>query len=292
MTHTEQQILFIGAGSMAEALIRGIVGSRLVSPSSVAAINRSNAGRLQELRAAYGIRIPETNDAEERRRLVAEADVVFLAMKPKDVGSALAAFADCIRPEQLIVSVLAGVSIGTLEQLIGRPQPIVRTMPNTSSTIGLGATGVAFSATVGAAQRENALALLQAVGITVTLDEGQIDLVTGISGSGPAYVYFLMEAMIQAGIDGGLSEENARSLVLQTVLGAANMVRTTGEEPSALRTKIMSPNGTTVAALQVLEEYKFPEALRHAVYRAAARSAELGSDLAASLLDRKSSEAE
>jgi len=283
-TLSEQTIAFIGAGSMSEALLRGIVNAKLVRSLSVVVLNRHNRSRLDDLKSSYGIRVPETNDVDERIRLVRAADIVVLAMKPKDVGAAMAEFADSLRPEQLLVSVVAGLSIDTLERLLGRPQPIVRTMPNTSSTIGLGATGLAFSESVSPAQREMAVQMLQAVGEAVPLEETKLNLVTGLSGSGPAYVYYLMEAMIAAGVEGGLSEDDARTLVVQTVLGAAHMVKTTGENPAALRAKVTSPNGTTFAALGVLEQYRFRESLMKAIERAAGRAAEMGDDIAASVL--------
>jgi pyrroline-5-carboxylate reductase len=280
----DQKIAFIGAGSMSEALLRGIVQAELVRSLSVVVLNRHNRGRLDDLRELYGIRIPETNDANERIALVREADIVVLAMKPKDVGTAVSEFQESFRPGQLIVSVVAGLSIDTIERLLGRAQPIVRTMPNTSSTIGLGATGLAWSPSVSASQQQMALQMLQAVGKAVPLAENKLNLVTGLSGSGPAYVYYLMEAMIAAGIEGGLSEEESRTLVLQTVIGAAHMVESTGADPASLRAKVTSPNGTTFAAIDVLEQHEFRGGMIKAIARAASRAAEMGDDIAASAL--------
>lgn len=283
---SEQTIAFIGAGSMSEALLRGIVEAKLVRSLSVVVLNRHDRGRLTDLKMAYGIRVPETNDIEERLQLVRDADIVVLAMKPKDVGAAMIEFQAALRPEQLLLSVVAGLSIDTIERLIGRPQPIVRTMPNTSSTIGLGATGLACSASVSISQRAMALDMLGAVGKAVPLEENMLNLVTGLSGSGPAYVYYLMEAMIAAGVDGGLSESESRTLVLQTVLGAARMVESTGEDPAALRAKVTSPNGTTFAAIGVLEQYRFGEGIVKAIQRAASRAGEMGDDIATSVLQQ------
>lgn len=282
---SEQTIAFIGAGSMSEALLRGIVEAKLVRSLSVVVLNRHNRGRLNDLKAAYGIRVPETNSDDERLRLVREADIVVLAMKPKDVGAAMTEFGAALRPDQLLLSVVAGLSIDTIERLLGRTQPIVRTMPNTSSTIGLGATGVAYSASVSPAQREMALQMLEAVGRAVSLDESRLNLVTGLSGSGPAYVYYLMEAMIDAGVQGGLTPEEARTLVVQTVLGAAHMVESTGEDPASLRAKVTSPNGTTFAAIQLLERHEFRENMIKAIHRASARAGEMGDDIATAVLE-------
>ena len=277
-------VAFVGAGAMAEALLRGMTKADIVSPETVAMLNRSGGNRLTELKNKYGVRIPEANRPEEKEMLIRDADVVVLAVKPKDAGEVLKQLKDVLRPDQLIVSVVAGLTIATMERLIGRAQPIVRTMPNTSSTIGYGATGLACSPAVSPAQRDWAVQMLGAVGIVAVLDENLLDLVTGVSGSGPAYVYYLMEAMIAAGTEGGLSEETAKWLVLQTVLGAARMVELTGENPADLRAKVTSPNGTTFAALNTLDAYRFREGIVQAVRNAAARAGEMGDEIAAGAL--------
>lgn len=279
-----QKIAFIGAGSMSEALLRGLTDANLVHSLSVVVLNRHNRERLDTLHDKYGVRTPKTNDTAERSELVRSADIVVLAMKPKDVGSAVSEFRECIRPDQLIVSVVAGLSIDTIERLLSRKQPIVRTMPNTSSMIGLGATGLACSNTVSPERRQIAIQMFEAVGFVVALQEEKLNLVTGLSGTGPAYVYYLMEAMIEAGMNGGLSEEDARSLVVQTVLGAAHMVHTTEEDPAALRAKVTSPNGTTYAAIGVLEQFRFREGMVSAIGRATERAQEMGDDIAANAL--------
>jgi len=283
---SEQTIAFIGAGSMSEALLRGIVEAKLVRSLSVVVLNRHNRSRLDDLKAAYGIRVPESNAEDERLRLVREADIVVFAMKPKDVGAAMNEFRAAFRPEQLLLSVVAGLSIDTIERLLGRAQPIVRTMPNTSSTIGLGATGVAFSGSVTQTQREMAMQMLEAVGRAVPLDEKRLNLVTGLSGSGPAYVYYLMEAMIEAGVQGGLTDAEARTLVVQTVLGAAHMVESTVADPAELRAKVTSPNGTTFAAIGVLEQFRFRDGIIKAIHRASARAGEMGDDIATAVLQQ------
>jgi pyrroline-5-carboxylate reductase len=158
--------------------------------------------------------------------------------------------------------------------------PTVRTMPNTSSAVGLSATGVAFTADVSAEQQALALDLVRAIGQVEVVAEPLLDLVTGVSGSGPAYVYAMMEAMIQAGIDGGLDAAAAKRLTVQTFLGAATMVHTTDENPADLRVKVTSPNGTTQAALEYLAEHGFADAVKGAVHRATARAKEIGEALA------------
>lgn len=271
---TEAALCFYGAGSMAEAILRGLTETKLANPANITVMNRQNRERLEELRQKYGV-VPAADDNSKEQALAA-ADVVILGMKPKDAANALKALRQTLRPEQLIVSVIAGLSIATIHQLLGREQPVVRTMPNTSSTIGLGATGISFSGAVTPGQRQLALAMFDAVGISAVVEEPLIEAVNGVSGSGPAYVYYLMEAMIEAGIQLGLTPEAARELTVQTVKGAAEMVQTTGENPAELRRKVTSPGGTTQAALETMDKYAFKAGMNEAILRCASRAKEMG----------------
>ncbi|MFB5675615.1 pyrroline-5-carboxylate reductase [Paenibacillus terreus] len=276
-TLISQQIVFSGAGSLAESLIKGMIARQVVRPEGITAINRSNAARLLELKTRYGILTQHDDTAKEE--LLRRSPIIVLAMKPKDAGAALKAMAPLLSDDQLLISVIAGLSIRTMQQLLGRKQPIARTMPNTSSSIGLGATGITFSKEITPEQRTSVLQMFESVGTVTVIEEEKMEILTGISGSGPAYVYYLMEAMMAAGIRGGLTPEQCRELTVQTVLGAARMVQLTEEEPSALRAKIMSPNGSTVAALQKLDEGDFFETVISAVNRCAERSREMGDAL-------------
>lgn len=263
---------------MAEALVRGLLHQGLTEPNRIGMMNRQNAGRMRELSDRYGIEGALTDAAKET--MLREADIVFLAMKPKDAAEAIERVGEWLHSGQLIVSLIAGMTIDTLESLLGKPMPIARTMPNTSSTIGLGATGVSFSASVSESQRALADTMFRAVGLTAIVDEPMLEVVTGLSGSGPAYIYYLMEAMIAAGCKLGLSDEAARELTIQTVLGAANMVKATGEDPAELRRKVTSPNGSTQAAIEKLDAYRFSEAIHEAIARSAERAAEMGAEIA------------
>lgn len=267
-------LCFFGAGSMAEAILRGIVDAGLADPKTITVMNRSNAQRLRELEDRYGV-VPADSE-EKKSAALAYADVIVLGMKPKDSAKAILSLKPTLKPHQLLVSVIAGLSIPTMEQLLGRPQPIVRTMPNTSSTIGLGATGISYSGAADAKQRELALAMFRAVGLAAVVDEPLIEAVNGVSGSGPAYVYYLMEAMIQAGVELGLSPAAAKELTVQTVRGAAEMVVATGEDPGELRRKVTSPNGTTQAAIETLDLHAFREGMNRAIHRCAERAREMG----------------
>ncbi|MBB3110449.1 pyrroline-5-carboxylate reductase [Paenibacillus phyllosphaerae] len=271
------RLCFYGAGSMAEAIVRGLLARGLADSSLIGMFNRSNAQRLEELESRYNVSV--SNVEEEQLDMLQDADVIFLVMKPKDAAEALRKLSAFIKPNQLVVSVIAGLSIRTIEQLLEQPQPIVRTMPNTSSTIGLGATGISFSQSVNDDQRQIALAMFEAIGMATIVEESLLDVVTGVSGSGPAYIYYMMEAMVEAGKQLGLTPEAAREMTIQTVLGAAHMVKATGETPADLRRKVTSPNGTTQAALEVMESYRFSEGVIQAIKRASERAAEMGEEI-------------
>lgn len=273
----DKKICFVGAGSMAEAIIRGLIDTKLMSPEQISAVNRGNQERLKQLSDLYGLRIPRSD--ADKETMIREAHIVMLAMKPKDAANAIRKLAPLCYEGQLIVSVIAGLSMQAIEGWLGKPLPIVRTMPNTSSTIGLSATGLSFSSHVSDEQRQLARAIFESVGIVKVVDESLLDAVTGVSGSGPAYIYYVMEAIIQGGIACGLTRQEATELTVQTVVGAAEMVRTTGEEPAELRRKVTSPGGTTEAALKVMADYKLQEAVTKAVTRAAERAAELGAQM-------------
>lgn len=273
------RICFVGAGSMAEAIFRGLIERQLIEATRISVVNRQNDERLQQLHAKYGVQV--STEQVDKDRFVREADIVVLAMKPKDAGSGIGGIASLLSDTQLIVSVLAGVSISTIESILGGPHRIVRTMPNTSSTIGVGATGVSFSASVDMSNRQIGLHLFRSVGIAVEVDESLLEIVTGVSGSGPAYIYYMMEAMIEAGVRGGLTPETSRQLTIQTILGAGEMVRSTGEDPAELRRKVTSPNGATQAAIETLDAHNFTDGVIKAVTRSADRSQEMGAEIAA-----------
>ncbi|RUS46301.1 pyrroline-5-carboxylate reductase [Cohnella sp. AR92] len=280
----DKTIVFYGAGSMAEAIIRGIVETGVATPANIKVLNRSNGDRLIELQQKYGV-VPALTP-EQKNAALAESDLVVLGIKPKDSVTALLALKPLLRPEQQIVSLVAGLSIQTMHQLLETEQPIIRTMPNTSSSIGLGATGISFSGSVPEDGRSLALEMFGAIGLATVVEESLLQTVTAVSGSGPAYIYFMMESMISAGIAQGLAPEAARELVVQTVRGAAEMVRLTGEDPADLRRKVTSPNGTTQAAIETLDRLGFPGAVRQAMDRCAERSEEMGRAIADEALTR------
>jgi pyrroline-5-carboxylate reductase len=278
-TLSQAKIAFVGAGSMSEAIIRGLIQTKVADPQHIYVMNRSDQDRLVFLRSEYGLQA--TSDPITKEAYLRQADVVVLCMKPKDVVTAFEDLKPLLNENQLLVSVIAGLSIAKIEVLLDSNMGIVRTMPNTSSTIGLGATGMSFSANVNDTFKQLATQMFEAVGIVSIVEEEKLEILTGVSGSGPAYVYYFMEAMIKAGIEGGLTEDDSRQLTLQTVLGAAHMVQHTQEDPAELRRKVTSPNGATQASIEALDQYQFTEAITKAVFRSAERAKEMGEQIAA-----------
>jgi pyrroline-5-carboxylate reductase len=274
-----KKIIFIGAGSMAEAIIRGLLQKEKVQATNILALNRSNQDKLNQLQAQYNIHVGSI--AELASHNLQSADIIVLAMKPIDAAQAIIQLKHMLHSRQLLISLIAGLSIQTIEALLSFPYPIVRSMPNTSCSIGLGSTGLTFSESTKLNQQKLAIEIFASVGEVFVVEEAQLDILTGLSGCGPAYVYYLMEAMISGGIQGGLSAEMARDLTVQTVLGAASMVRATETDPVILRKNVTSPNGATQAALETMDRFHFTEGVEKAVLRASERTNELGAMIAA-----------
>jgi pyrroline-5-carboxylate reductase len=277
-----KQIVFLGAGSMAEGIIRGLLQKEKVAAGQIYAVNRSNTEKLQQLASRYRIQVGIMDGLSPE--IIRDANIIVLAMKPKDAAQAISFYKQFFNPEQLLISVIAGLSIGTMESILQQDIPIVRTMPNTSSTIGLGATGISFSHNTTSEQQKMAYDIFSSFGEAFIVEEAKLDILTGVSGCGPAYVYYLMEAMIAGGIQGGLSADMSRRLTVQTVLGAASMVKMTEEDPAILRKNVTSPNGATQAALEIMDRYLFTEGVEKAVIRGAERTQELGVMVAADAL--------
>ncbi|MGZ0086235.1 pyrroline-5-carboxylate reductase ProI [Caldibacillus thermoamylovorans] len=274
-----QTIALIGAGSMAEALIAGMTKA-FCRPTDVIVANRQNRARLEELARRYGVRVaPSVREAAE------QADIIVLAMKPKDVVEAMHTIAPALGAAPLILSLLAGVTTETIERLAGRAIPVVRAMPNTSAAVGLSATAIAGGRFAAKEHLEVAKQLFETVGIVAVVPERDLHAVTGLSGSGPAYVYYLVEAMEKAASDIGLEPDVAKPLILQTIIGAAEMLKASDKHPSVLRREVTSPGGTTEAGIGVLEQYRFQEAVIACIRRATARSEELGSALLSAIAE-------
>ncbi len=262
---------FLGAGSMAAALIRGMLVAGVVGPEQVLVTNRANRERLHSLAREFGVHV-----TPDKAKVVRASDVVVLACKPQDVAGLLAEVGRHTRRGQILLSVVAGVSTGYLLERVTRGVQVVRAMPNTSCQVGESATAITLAEGAAEEARGVSHAILGAVGRVVEVEEPLIDAVTGLSGSGPAYIYLMMEAMVEAGQQVGLDSSVARELAIQTLKGAAAMLELTGEDPAVLRQKVTSPGGTTQAGLQELFACGFQQAVTRAVASATRRSRELG----------------
>lgn len=262
-------VAFIGVGRMGSALARGLVAA-VVPPERIRASD-ADASVARRLAEEIGVRVAESN-----REAVRDADTVVLAVKPQLAKPVLQELAPALTEHHALVSIAAGISSTQLAAWSGLPlRRIVRTMPNTPCLIGAGAVALAVGPKTDADAAEAARAIFEATSLVVTVDEKLIDAVTGLSGSGPAYVFLFLEALAEGGVAAGLSCDTAQSLAAQTVLGAARMVRELGAHPATLRDQVTSPGGTTVAGLGVLEERGFRSAIIEAVQAAARRSKEL-----------------
>lgn len=264
------RVALVGAGHLAEALVRGWRQSGMPGPH-IRVTNRSRHDRLSFLAQTYGV-----TPAKTKAEALEGAHVVVLAVRPGDVEEALTESRLVWPSGATLLSPVAGVPIARLRALVGPDVPIVRAMPNTSCAVGESATGV-YAPDVPLQVRAQVDTLLRCVGsVTAMQREEDMDTVTALAGSGPAYVYLLVEGLVQGAVAQGLDPETARDLAVQMVYGAASHLRSSAEDPGQLRRRVTSPGGTTQAALEALERRGFRPALEEAVARAAARSRELG----------------
>lgn len=272
-----QRIGMLGAGNMAGALIRGLLASKSVTADQIVASD-VRADHLQELEAKYGIKTFSDN-----RELAKVSNLVVLAVKPQVIDRVLDQMADAFAPNTLLVSIAAGVPIRSLEARLPAHVRVVRAMPNTAAIALAGATGIAPGSRATKEDVDLTQALFAAVGRSVVLDESLIDAVTGLSGSGPAYIMVMIEALADGGVKVGLHRDTALLLAAQTVYGSAKLLLETGEHPGRLKDMVTSPGGTAIAGLHTLETGGIRRTLIDAVEAAAKRAAELGEAMAAKL---------
>jgi pyrroline-5-carboxylate reductase len=258
----------IGAGVMGEALIAALIRSGVIA--SQISFAEKRAERANELSGRYAISHRTLNE------VVQDSDVILLVVKPQDMQATLAEMAPIINPHTLLISFAAGKSIETISDGVGGANPIVRVMPNTPALIGVGASGFSFGSGVSEEQRDFVRDFLAATGIAIEVPEHLQDAVTATSGSGPAYFFAFVEAMIDGAVALGLSREDASQLTIQTITGAAAMLSQSGDSPKTLREKVTSPNGTTAAALSSFAQSELSESVAKAMLAAANRSQELG----------------
>ena len=267
---------FIGGGNMASALVKGLIHSGFPAPQII--VSDVDAERLKALAEKHGVRTT-ANNAE----LVKDADVVVLSVKPQVIDRVLTAIGKDVRADQLVVSVAAGVPISAMEARFPSGTRVVRTMPNTPATVDAGATAIAAGSSATGADLAIARAMFSAVGRVVTLDESLLDAVTGLSGSGPAYVMVMIEALADGGVKVGLHRDTALLLAAQTVYGSAKLLLETGEHPGRLKDMVTSPGGTAIAGLHTLESGGLRRTLIDAVESATNRAAQLGDQMATKL---------
>jgi pyrroline-5-carboxylate reductase len=267
---------FLGAGNLAAALIKGLLHAD-VPPQRIIASD-VKPERLEALHAQHRIRTTGDNHA-----LVRESGVLVFSVKPQVIDKVLTEIGSEVRPEQLVVSVAAGVPIEALEARLPTGTRVVRAMPNTPATVQAGATAIAAGAHASEDDLRVTRELFEAVGRVVVLDESLLDAVTGLSGSGPAYIMLMIEAMADGGVKVGLHRDTALLLAAQTVFGSAKLLLETGEHPGRLKDMVTSPGGTAIAGLHTLESGGLRRTLIDAVEAATKRAAELGADMGAKL---------
>jgi pyrroline-5-carboxylate reductase len=264
-----QRLAVIGAGKLGEALIRGLLDAGAITADRIV-VTAGSAERSQALAAQLGVRAAAAN-AEAARG----ADVVLLAVKPQQVGPVLDELRAVITPGQLLVSVAASVSVAFIEKRLGAEVPVVRAMPNTAALIKRAMTGVARGTHATAAHLETARGIFAAVGRVVLVDEKHLDAITGLSASGLAFLYVVIESLAEGGVKMGLPRHLATELAAQTMLGAGAMVLETGSHPALLKDNVTTPAGTTIDGLLELEEGGLRVTLIKSVVQATRRAREL-----------------
>jgi len=262
-------IAFLGAGAMGEALARGLVSAGAYAPRDVVLFARDQT-RLQKLAESLGTRF-----ASSAVEAAAGAEVILLVVKPQMVETALEPLRATVTTGQTLISVAAGVTTGRLEACFDAPVPVVRVMPNTPALVGAAASAICLGKSANETHRAEARRIFEAIGLVVDVEEKMLDAVTGLSGSGPAYVFAFIEALADGGVRAGLPRAVAQRLAAQTVMGSARMLLETGEHPGVLKDRVASPGGTTIAGLHALEQGGFRGVVMDAVVAATERAREL-----------------
>ena len=265
---------FIGGGNMAEAMIRGLVSTSVIDSKNLYVSDPVNE-KLEKLKTDYKI-----NVAKDNIELVQNCDIIVLAVKPQSVNEVINGIHDQVTAKKLVISILAGVPINRMEELLqlgaNKKVGVIRTMPNTPSLVQSGVTALSPSKNVSETDLQFAKEIFEAIGKTVVVPESHIDAVTGLSGSGPAYIFMIIEALSDAGVKMGLSRQVADVLTIQTMIGSAKLALESGLHPGELKNMVTSPGGTTISGLHALEEGGLRTTLMNAVEAATKRSIELG----------------
>lgn len=264
-----KKVAIIGGGKMGSILARGII-ARKILPAQNVTVADIDPGRLKELRASLKLQVTADN-----RKAVKDADIVILAVKPQNFPETLKGIRPVVTASKLFISIAAGVTTDFIEKTLSKKPRVLRVMPNVAALVGEGAAAVAPGRFVRKDDVQYALTILNAVGLAVEVDEKLMDAVTGLSGSGPAYCFLMIEALTDAGVQLGLTRELAGKLAAQTMLGSARLCLTGRQHPAQLKNMVTSPGGTTAAGLKVLEEGKIRATLMAAVEAGAKRAKEL-----------------
>ena len=270
--HIEKTIGFVGGGNMAEAMIRGLLRGGHFTPEQVS-VSGPREERMRELRETYKIAASTDN------KQTAAAQIVVLSVKPQIMSRVLDEIAETIDADALVLSIAAGVPVGAIQALLPSGTRVIRAMPNTPALVDAGATAIAGGEHARESDLADARRIFDSIGLTVVLDEYQLDAVTGLSGSGPAYVFLILEALSDAGVKVGLSRRTAQLLAAQTLLGSAKLLLETNEHPGRLKDMVTSPGGTAITGLHTLENGGVRTTLMNAVEAATRRSRELGEAL-------------
>jgi len=257
---------------MAEAMVRGLLRGKVFAPENVT-VSGPREERMRELRDTYGVRATTNN------RDAASANIVVLSVKPQILSRVLDEVADAIDADALVISIAAGVPVAAIQSRLASGTRVVRAMPNTPALVDAAATAIAGGEHARESDLDDARRIFDAIGITVVLEESQLDAVTGLSGSGPAYVFLILEALSDAGVKVGLSRRTSQLLAAQTLLGSAKLLLETNEHPGRLKDMVTSPGGTAITGLHTLEHGGVRTTLMNAVEAATRRSRELGEAL-------------
>ena len=264
-----KKITFIGAGNMGEALLGGLLKAELTNPENIIATDIRDE-RLDHIRSKWGVKT--TRDNKEAAQ---GADVIVLCVKPQTISDVLNELRAVVQEDQLIISILAGITTRTINNALGKKNPVVRVMPNIPAVVDEAASGICLGEHARDVHREIAMKIFQAVGEVEVVYESQMDVITGLSGSGPAYIYMIIEALTDGGVMMGLPRDTATRLATQTVLGSAKLVRETAVHPAVLKDQVTTPGGTAISAIKELESSGLRPMLIRAVETATRKSQEL-----------------
>ncbi|MCQ1985734.1 pyrroline-5-carboxylate reductase [Arthrobacter sp. zg-Y844] len=274
------RLTFLGCGSMNEAILGGILAGGLAAEQVTATVRR--AERAEELRTAHGITVlAGSEDPDANRKAVAEADLVIVGVKPVGVADLLREIAADLPRGAVVLSVAAAVPLALMESLLPEGQSVIRAMPNTPSRLGRGVTSISAGRSAGPDAMDLARRVLSATGTVVEVPEEQVDAVSAVSGSGPAYAFYLAEAMARAGVELGLDPDLSALLARETVAGAGYMLAEPDADAPALRRAVTSPKGTTEAAIRTFDELNLPGVIEAGARAAAARAEEITKQLTA-----------